>query len=86
MRKVVLGAAVLVAGAVVLAQGDQNRFEVNKIWLSDTTFGELEGFNDLVILNTNPRMILARKQGETMICQMPSQAGGPWPPCWTARD
>ena len=79
-------AAVLVAGAAMLAQSDQLNFRKNKIWLSDANFGELKGFDDVVLLNTRPRMILAKRQGETMICQMPSRAGEAWPPCWGVSD
>lgn len=86
MRKVTLIAALLIAGAAVLAQSDQLNFRKNKFWLSDSNFGELTDFEDVVLLNTRPRMILAKRQGETMICQMPSKAGEPWPPCWGVND
>ena len=86
MRKVTVIAAVLIAGAAVLAQSDQLNFRKNKFWLSNTNFGELQGFDDVVLLNTRPRMILAKRQGETMICQMPSKANEPWPPCWGVSD
>lgn len=86
MRKVVIGAAVLVAGATVLAQSDQTNFKTNNIWLSEQNFAELEGFENALILNTTPRMILVKKQGETMLCPMPATPDGQWLPCWAASD
>ncbi len=86
MRKVMVVAAILVAGAAVLAQSDQLNFQKNKFWLSDQNFGQLEGYDDVVVLNTRPRTILAKREGETMICQLPEKAGAPWPPCWGVAD
>ena len=86
MRKVVIGAAIIVAGAAVLAQSDQTKFQSNDIWLSGSNFSELEGFKNARILNTTPRMILAKKQGQLMLCPMPTTPGGAWPPCWGVSD
>ena len=86
MRKVIAVAAVLVAGAAVLAQSDQLNFQRNNVWLSDRNFGELEGFKNAVILNTSPRMILAKKEGGMMLCPMPTTPGGAWAPCWGVSD
>ncbi len=86
MRKVVIGAAVVLAGATVLAQSDQANFKKNQIWRSETSFDELEGFENALILNTTSRMILAKKQGKTMLCPMPTAPSGQWPPCWAATD
>ncbi len=86
MRKVAICAAVLVVGAVVLAQSDQATFRSNNIWLSEKGFDQLEGFENALILNTTPRLILAKKRGETMLCPMPAAPGGEWPPCWAAAD
>ena len=86
MRKVMMIAAVMVAGAGALAQSGQFTFQKNKIWLSETGFDELKGYKNAIILNTQPRMILAKKQGEAMLCPMPSSPGAPWPHCWAAAD
>ena len=86
MRRIVLIAAALVAGAVVLAQSDQYTPQRNNIWLGDTGFDDLKGYKNAIILDTNPQMILAKKQGEARLCPMPANPGGAWPPCWVAAD
>ncbi len=86
MRKVVIGAAIILVGAAVWAQSDQTRLKTNNIWLSERGFDQLEGFENALILNTTPRMIMAKKQGQTMLCPMPATPGGHWPPCWAASD
>ena len=87
MRKLLLVAACLVGGFALWAQGDTLSVNDRMLWRSDVTFSDLEGFENIAILNTQPRMIVLQRPGQTMMCPMPDSAAPDHAQvCWSIGD
>ena len=57
------------------------------LWRSYVTFSNLKGFENIAILNTQTRMIVLQRPGQTVVCPMPgSAAPDPAQVCWSIGD